>query len=291
MTIKTLPKFQGRPLIEVPETMPVANFLVGDFGKAVLEEYNGRVKADYNNNDNLKVLSYNEDDGIVKGSNPFAVVLVNQIVEQEGLRTASQADLERILKVKALPLIGQYEDSSLVLRLDSNPNSYLAKHLNEQLKERDKKLKLPIMIPLNGLKLEADSDSSYGLAFKLKEDAEIFYAPILNQCGYFNSEDVDKKTGLTTKTRRYEGERYNYTAERGLRGLCLSRVFGTDSYGDGLAASDEEGRVVLVRGEATSQNLKQNILTEINNEYSQQHEKLIAKRDKALSKALEIMKE
>jgi len=36
----------------------------------------------------LNVLSYSND--VVKGSNPFAVVLANQVLREEGLRTATQ---------------------------------------------------------------------------------------------------------------------------------------------------------------------------------------------------------
>jgi len=158
-----LPPFPGKPLIEIPVFIPTANFLEGDFGKAVLEEYQGRSKADYGSAPALNVLEYVQTDGptgisvvggvrfeqgYVKGSNPFAVVLVNQIISSEGLRTATQADLERVLKVNALPLRGQYEDTGLVLRTDGDPNEYLAKDLMAQIKARNPKAKMPAMVPL-----------------------------------------------------------------------------------------------------------------------------------------------
>ena len=101
MTRVKLPEFKGKPLIEMPKSVPTANFLEGDFGKAVHSEYKGRAERDYGDASALKVLSYS--DGVAKGSNPFAVVLVNQIVREEGLRTATPADLERILRIGALP--------------------------------------------------------------------------------------------------------------------------------------------------------------------------------------------
>src|SRR3989304_9360456 len=110
---KRLPQFKGKALVEIPENIPQAGFLEGDFGKAFLDEYKGRVKSDYNGNSKLDILRYG--DNIVKGSNPFAVVLANQILRQEGLRTASQADLEKALRVGTLNLIGTYEDTALVL--------------------------------------------------------------------------------------------------------------------------------------------------------------------------------
>ena len=44
MNTETLPKFEGKPLIKNPSDIPQADFLAGDFGKAVLKEYQGRVK-------------------------------------------------------------------------------------------------------------------------------------------------------------------------------------------------------------------------------------------------------
>ena len=141
-----LPKFTGKPLIEIPETIPVVNFLTGDFGKAVLEEYQARVKADYENARALNVLSYYKGNDVVIGSNPFAVVLINKIVQPEGIRVATPADLERVIATNALPLRGQYEDSALVLRSEDNPNEYLAKDLNAQVKAKRGKVNLPVMI-------------------------------------------------------------------------------------------------------------------------------------------------
>jgi len=238
-------KFNGKPLIEVPKEYPTIGFLEGDFGKEVLNEYKGRAK-DYNKH--LDILSYKYN--IVQGSNPFAVVLMNKVLNEEGLKTASQSDLEKAIKLNALSLNGTYEDTALILRNENNPNSYLAKHLMKQVKERNKKAKTPIMITLNQLELVNDTASEYGLAFKLKEDAEIIYAPILNdEVGNFSSEDIDEKTGLPIKLGK--GNRTLYTRDSGLSRLCLGRNLGLSARDDDLANSDSDGRVVVVSGEAT----------------------------------------
>ena len=90
MTEKQLPKFTGKLLIENTEDIPQTDFLGGEFGEEVLEKYNARVGEDYSDNNNLKVLSYS--DNLVNGSNPFAVVLINEIIRKQNLRTATQAD-------------------------------------------------------------------------------------------------------------------------------------------------------------------------------------------------------
>ncbi len=277
---KTLPKFKGKPLIENPETIPFADFLEGDFGKAFLEEYKRRVISDYNNNSVLNVLDY--DRGIVKCSNSYAVILSNQILNQEGLRTATQADLEKILKTNALDLRGTYEDSGLVLRTEDNPNEYLAKDLMKQIKSRNPKAKMPQMINLCDLYLIKDSNSPNGLVFKLKEDANLIYAQILNEQGKFYSEDIDEKTGLPKKISD-NGDRTLYTGNSGLSRLYLYGLLSLVSDWDVLQFSGGDGRVVAVRGEATPKNFEKEVINEINQEYKKQLDILNKKRDKALS--------
>jgi len=270
-------KFQGKPLIELPKEIPSAGFLVGDFGKEFLKEYNGKAKADYSNNSNLQVLNY--DDKIVKGSNDFAVVLANQILRQEGLRTATQADLEKILKINALDLRGTYKDSGLVLRSEDGANKYLAQNLAKQLRARNKKTRFPVAINLADLELVNDKDSNYGLAFKLTERANPIYAPILNKPGNFNSEDIDEKTGLPKQTKG--GNRILYTRKDGLSGLCLLRDLNLGSNGGDLASSDSGGRVVAVSAEGASQNLEKYV-KKLNQEKARQIAEIEGKYDSAL---------
>lgn len=250
---KTKPRFKGKPLIEIPETIPQAGFLEGDFGKAFLEEYNGRVSADYNDNSNLNVLSYR--DNVVKGSNPFAVVLTNQILREENLRTATQADLEKALRI-GWDLKGTYEDTGLVLRSeedqDYSRNTSLAEDIAKPIKVAGIKFspKKPVMIPLTGLELEK-SDNYYGLTFKLKGDTKIYEAPVLNKAGQFNSKDINERTGLPKKVSS-SGDRTLYARDSGLS--RLSPYLGLDLYSGGrfLDHSGDYGRVVVVSGEATA---------------------------------------
>ena len=105
------------------------------------------------------------------------------------------------------------------------------------------KLKLPVMIPLTELSIENDPNSNYGLSFKLKECADIIYAPILNnQSGKFSSEDVDEKSGLPKKLGN--GDRTLWTRSDGLSWLCLLRGLSLVSSLDSLDYSSENGRVI-----------------------------------------------
>ncbi len=253
-----LPQFIGKPLIIIPDKIPQANFLEEEFGEAVNKE----VQRKYRDFEAIRKVGYSN--GVVRGSNPFYVVAVNEVIRPEGLRAATQADLERVLRANAFDLRGIYEDSALVLRTESSPNEYLARHLMKQVKARNPNQEMPVIIPLNFLELTEDSDSDYGLAFKLKEDAEIIYAPILNESDgiRFNSEDIDAQTGLPTKVG--SGDRTLNTRNSALSGLSLGRDLDLFSDCGDLAYSGGIGRVVLVStSEAGSQNFFNAKLTEL----------------------------
>jgi len=275
-----LPKFYGKPMIEIPAIVPVANFLEGDFGKEFLKEYKGRVEKDYNDSDSLNVLKY--DNGIVKGSNHFAVVLANAILSQEGLRTANQADLEKILRAKTLTLNGQYEDSGLCLRSESSPNEYLAKQLMTQLKARGK-VKLPVILNLNDLELIKDSNSNYGLAFKLKKDAKSIYAPQLDNKNNQRKFSQTDENGLPIFNK--DGSRTLYTANSGLSRVYLDGDLVLVTRGDVLAASNEGGRVVVVSAEGTSQGLDKYI-----SKLQQEKAKADAEIERKFQAALKLLK-
>jgi len=242
--MQTKSKFQGKPLVEVPKAIPYVDFLGKDFGREVDQEARSR----HPNLPNISNINY--QDGVVQGSNPFYVVAVNEVLRQEGLRTATQADLEKAIRLGVLDL-NSYEDSALVLRSEGDsyqPNDHLSRSLHKQVKARDPKAKYPVMIPLNGLELQADQDSSYGLSFKLREDSEIIYAPILTKDGNFTMRDIDEKTGLPSKLINSECLEIS-TKQDGLSRLiwgCGWKYY-LSSNGDNLGRSRSDGRVVVVR--------------------------------------------
>src|SRR3989344_643659 len=240
-----LPRFTGKPLIKNPELFPQVDFLTGDFGKAVFEEFQGRVKSDFQDSAALRVLSYDEKNDIVTGSNPFAAVLVNDIVSRNGVHVASPAALECVLQGNALPLRGVYVDSAVVLRDEAEPNSYLAKDLMGQLRSCGN-VELPVMVPLRDLGVKNDVQSPYGLSFMLKESAQPVYAPVLNSenGSRFTAADIDETTGLPKNVG--EGDRSLWTRRSGLSRLCVSGVLGLDADYVNLIDSVAAGRVCIV---------------------------------------------
>ena len=227
-------------------------YLEGPFGEAFLEEFRERVLNDYNCNPALDVLSYAK--GVVTGSNNFAVVLANQILEQEGLRTATQADLEKALQTGALPFEQTIRNTGLVLRSEKDKyhkNTLLAGNLAEQVRARGIRFspENPIMIPLIGFKLE-NAKNDYGLIFKLREDAEVYEAPVLSKDGTFNSEDINEETGLPRNTRSVEGNRALYTTDSGLSSFCMYKGV-LNTYLRDLKYSEDHGRIVVVEDSFT----------------------------------------
>ena len=289
MKTATLPEFKGKPLIEVPSYVPQAEFLRDNFGQAVLEEVQERTEADYKDNSALKVLSYNKKTNIVQGSNPFVAVLINKIIRDQGLRTATQADLEKILRISLLPLQGQYEDTSLVLRSDNDSyqqNDYLAKDLASQIKKRQPKIELPVMIPFTGLELRLDQDSHYGLAFNLREDANIIYDSILKK-PTSNFEETKEDSGLPKELGK--GNRTLYTRQDGLSRLYLSWYLYLSSVGIGLAGSNSDGRVVVVSGEAAQKDLKKDSILRDVEERHQAELKVAEARYQEAKKAVDAI--
>jgi hypothetical protein len=217
--------------------------------KEMHDEALGRIEADYGNNKILLKVKWDEEAEIARGSNLYYAALINTIFRERGIRTATQADLEAVLRNGALDLKGTYEDSGIVLRTLSGTNEYLAKQIGEQIakiqNKKVKDLKFPFYIPSRDLDLTNDSNSPSKLGFKLLDSAEIIYATILNsQSGSkFSNSDIDAKTGLPNQLS--SGDRTLYTRSDGLSRLDLDRDLDLYSSVGDLAFSYEGGRVLL----------------------------------------------
>ena len=191
------------------------------------------------------------EDRVIKHSNPFYVVLVNEALREthSTLHTATPVEIERTLSLgDVLGIKGNYYvDTGLVLRSPQDsyaPNDPLAKDLTNQLeKGLGKQLKLPVMIPLKYLDLKNDNNK-YGLGLVLREDAEIIQTDVLNQQGKFDQKDINPETGLPREVRR-EGSRYLYTRSEGLSRLCVDIILGLYARWLNFGGSLDSGRVVI----------------------------------------------
>ena len=244
-------EFKGRPTIDL-SGVPIAGFLEGKFGEEIFNEARARAFEKYNSAPSLLTPFY--QGGVVRGSNPFYAVLVNEVLRNNklNLHTATPAEIERTLSLgDVLGIKGNYYvDTGLVLRSPQDsyaPNDPLAKDLAAQIEHRlGKQLELSVM-PLNGFDLKNDNNK-YGLGLVLREDAEIIHSDVLNQQGKFDQKDINPETGLPREVRR-EGSRYLYTRSEGLSGLCVNSDLGLSAIWNNFGDSDDSGRVVIC-GEA-----------------------------------------
>jgi len=222
---------------------PSYSFLEGDFGRQVLEEYNQLVQGEYQNASALQKLSF--DDNVVKGSNPFAFVLLNRVLQNHGKWVARPADLEKALEIDAINLRGTYGDSGLVLRSESDPNGYLASNLASQLSAKGHNLSGDaIMVPLAGLELVYDASSPHNLAFGLTDPSEVIYASQLNESNHGKKFNRGDEKGLPIFEDR--GSRTLYSGEsNGLCRLYRNRGLDLNAGNRNLADSDEDGRVIV----------------------------------------------
>ncbi len=243
---KEVPSEKSQPVTPVQQSPPLMNndsysFLEGDFGQQILEEYNQLVQSEYQNAPALQKLSF--EDNIVKGSNPFAFVLLNKVLQNHGKWVARPVDLERALEKEAINLKGTYGDSGLVLRSDGDPNQYLARDLINQIKQKGS-LAYPLMIPLTGLELVYDSNSPNDLSFYLTDSSEIIYAPQLNKKNHNKNFNKGDEKGLPIF--EDNGSRTLYSSEdSGLCTLYRSRVRDLGAGDGGLVDSYSGGRVVV----------------------------------------------
>lgn len=237
--------------------IPTIGFLGGEYGK----EIDKAIKRDYARfkvfpktfienwtNNQIKMSpsidGYEDDDGFgtvyVKGRDRcrgvFSKIFYTVAVQDrlpEGVRVATQSDLENALRLEALCLSEVDVATGLILGNEeilckSNRFMYAGEEevdlqnfrlrgeiytdLVNQIKKQKRNIELPSMLPLCGLSLKRDNKSPYGISFKLRDNAEIISIPIITEARkrkldrgdyftpeWFYPEDIDLRTGLPSK--------------------------------------------------------------------------------------------
>ncbi len=196
-------------------------------------------------------------EGNLAGSNCFAPLKLREFLP-EGTRLATMADLERAIETNPDFLKGFYSDAGLALRTAGDScedNDFLAKDLAEQLKKRKITLDSPKVIYFDALDLKESRDSIYGLAYDLNEKAalgvNIIDAPELMNNMRFKTMN-EKGVPIIDN----EGNRNLYTRQDGLSRFVLDRGLYVLSFFGYLSDSDDDGRVMIVNAEGTSQKSK-----------------------------------
>jgi hypothetical protein len=238
-------EFKHANLIKIPQDILSYNFLEGDFGKEIIKEYNSIVKSKYKDNSNLNVFNYKDE--VVKGSNVYSILVMDDLLSKYGLRTADSADASKIINNNEEFLKGFYVDFGIVLRNEGIANEYFAKELAKQSKKRNYKFSNanPLVFKPSDLEVVLDNNSSFGLGFKIKDLVSPFHAPELS---YKNSGKRFKEinsNGVPIFDKN--GSKFNYTGQRGLSRFNLCADSNLDSGWSNFESSGIQGRIIVVR--------------------------------------------
>ena len=226
------------------------NFIIGNGAKNLLNEYNKLVKEKYENNENLEnVLTF--EDNVLKGSNIFATILINEILRKQKnqkLRTANLIDLEQIIASQGLNLEDNYVDTALVIRSKNDTykkNIPLIENLAFQLTKREYEFtaEKPLMIPLIGLNL-INANTPYGLDFELRKDAKIYRAPQLSEIHNIKRFSKVNNIGLPIFSER---GRILYAKKGGISKVGLDMSLDFEASWNNLEYSTPKGRIVIVK--------------------------------------------
>jgi len=270
---------QGVKLVPKELQIPEVSFLAD---KDMLKAYQDGIKTKYNSKQARKTLDIFGKNGVVQGSNSFAIV---------ELASSSLALPSQVLHASELNpgfFRGTYEDLGLVLRTNGDSfreNDYNARNLYEQLEHRGFKPSPdePVMISLRDLILEGDENSYYGLIHKITDKSQIVQAPELSRKNNGMRFSRTDERGIPIFDNK--GERTFYAGQRGLVRFILNRELDLDSnWSRDLSYSDAGGRVVVVENFPSENNrLIKSYLAELKKERDKQVAELNIKYNKAVA--------
>ena len=181
-----------------------------------------------------------------KGYNLFKVLLLNQI----GIRTATMSELDQIVQEdsdflkkisKDVPSVVLRNRAFKLNRGNDDKNYSLA---NTLIKLTGKKeFNAPFVV--NGLEIEEDNQSIYGLNFKPGKNFNYFEVPELahsNDQKKFTKQD---ERGMPIFDN--EGTRVLYTKENGLSRLYMDGDLSLYSWSDDLNVSLDNSKVIVIK--------------------------------------------
>lgn len=241
--------------------------LQGDYAREVCKEVKARVARDFKNASAFKQpFEFDEQDGLIKGSNLFYGIVVNEELSKEG------SWIPTIVEAKKLDAAGRlsngvYRDFGMAVYSANGQNAEIAKIL---VNEADKRgWKTPILAPFNALKLKKGG-KDYGVTVSF----------------------TDNTSGVITgdEAREYLQAQFKYTSNNGARRLLRNGVGSWLASWDGLANSRAYGRVDFVCGEATAQNLEGAVLEQFNKVAQTEMQRLNDRIRKAQVAALDALK-
>ena len=227
----------------------IVSIVKGEDTKELYKTFNDDIKANYADNKNMKVLKYNNENKEIIGSNIFVVSRLSELLELSNIRTAIPSD-DRYGDISRLVKDKFYTDfNALVLRTagDSySKNDKIAKDLAGKIENKQRKLKLPLMIVNPLVRYSKDSENAYGLVFNISKNTQIIEDERLDGKKYQSEMKFNEVDDLGLPFFDENGARTWYSREDGLCRLGLNWGLDLLSNDVDLALSNDLGRVVVV---------------------------------------------
>lgn len=227
------------------------SLLKGDAGKEILLVYNERVKTKFSNHLSVfNVLGNSNLKDVFGGSNIQGNILLNELLQEEGIRTATPSDIELILNENKLDFMkNYYTDVAVLLNGKGEINSTNAGKLVSQVYDINKDTEFPVVIPLDSLRLIKKDGSKYNpLEIEFNENPEIISAPQLIYEGETSKRfNHSNKNGIPLI--EPHGNRQVYIRkDKGLFRSCL--LHNSDiayNYSNLEATESDKGIIILVK--------------------------------------------
>ncbi|MEM3113473.1 MAG: hypothetical protein QXI33_03580 [Candidatus Pacearchaeota archaeon] len=226
------------------------------FLEAFYEKYQEVTKRHYGNNPALDVL-FKKNIGkelIITGSNPYAVILSNQIMKSvenlSNIRTSTQLEFHYVLSKYPFDLPKVYIESDLILRKVSDENKQYSEYFKKELDKIG--IKLPARIPLQGLYIENNAKFPYEIEIKFSDNLDSKYkpvhTPVFNQKGQFNNFDLQGNPIILKENIFYNPLTisFNQVNDAGLVRLIRNDERDLFSIQTDLTESDGRGRIIFV---------------------------------------------
>lgn len=237
----TMKGFQGRKIDSAAKPRTVGEALkrksdvIGYIPGTIIDEYNKFIDDDFEGNEVLK--KYERSGIELAGSSSFMGAAMSMFLKKNysDMELAILPELE-LARKNGFNTEGRYIDVGLVLRSLDKYNPYHARKIAEQTSAD---LEFPAVYWLRDTKLETDKKAPEGLSFVI-DPHKAFSASALEKECKFNATDAN---GMPVQVE--DGKRTSYVSQDGLCWLYLDGDLDLGSLGDGLAASDSSGRVVV----------------------------------------------
>lgn len=229
---------------QVSDVIP--SFVQGEDAKIIFEATEGIRTG---------IMDYGIQNKLFYGSTPFVAAKIDTLVRPLGLRVANLKDMSRP-EVMGIVKGRHYSDTpTFVVRSASDSNNRNLPILNRLMQEAEiRNVALPFMV--TGFDVIQDgSHEGYGLMFVPRDDFAVVNDERLDAKYHGKKFTNADEIGLPNFDEN--GSRTWYARNQGVSRLCLDWNLNLGSDDEDLADSGGSGRVVLVSGGATAQNLMQ----------------------------------